>query len=157
MVGILASLFLGQNVRPLILLDSDEAGRVRRDALMKELYVGHVDEVVMLGDVLKVDDCEMEDLLGEAVVLAELNKVVSTPIKVEKQDRTKGGVVDQIKAAANRLGVQLPDGWKAEVARRLVTQWASKPDSVAAATLRKASTLFAVIRERFERQNAPTK
>jgi hypothetical protein len=65
--------------------------------------------------------------------------------------------VDQIKAAANRLGVQLPDGWKAEVARRLVTQWASKPDSVAAATLRKASTLFAVIRERFERQNAPTK
>ncbi len=154
MVGILASLFLGQNVRPLILLDSDEAGRVRRDALMKELYVSHVDEVVMLGDVLKVADCEIEDLLGEAPVLSELNKVLSTPIKLEKQDRAKGVVVDQIKAAAGRLGVELPDGWKAEVARRLVTQWASKPDSVAAATLRKASALFTALRERFERQTA---
>ncbi len=155
MVGTLASLFLGQNVRPLILLDSDEAGRVRRDALMKELYVGHVDEVIMLGDVLKTTDCEIEDLLGEALVLPELNKIVRTAIKLERQDRTNSVLVDQIKSAAGRLGVELPDGWKAEVARRLVTQWATKPDSVTAGVLRKASALFTTMRERFERQTPP--
>jgi hypothetical protein len=155
MVGTIASLFLGQNVRPLILLDSDDAGRVRRNALMKELYVGHVDEVVMLGEVLNTTDCEIEDLLGEKLVLPELNKIVGTAIKLEKEDRTKGVLVDHIKSAAGRLGVELPDGWKAEVARRLVTQWATQSDSVPAAVLLKASALFTSIRERFERQTSP--
>jgi len=155
MVGNLAALFLGQNVRPLILLDSDQAGRVRRDSLMKELYVGHVEEVIMLGDVFNTADCEIEDLLGEAIVLPELNKFVSKPIKIEKQDRAKGVLVDQIKSAAGRLGVELPDGWKVEVARRLVTQWATKPDSVPAAVLDKASTLFTTMREHFARQARP--
>jgi len=153
MVGNLAALFLGQSVRPVILLDSDNAGRVRRDALMKELYVGHVDEVVMLGDVLSLTtDCEIEDLLGEALVLPEVNKIVTKAIKLEKQDRAKGVLVDQIKSAAERQGVQLPEGWKAEVSRRLVTQWATKPESVPGAVLDKASILFTALRERFGRQ-----
>ena len=102
-------------------------------------------------------DCEIEDLLGEAFVLPELNKIVSTAIKLERQDRTNSVLVDQIKSAAGRLGVELPDGWKAEVARRLVTQWATKPDSVTAGVLRKASALFTTMRERFERQTPPAK
>ena len=40
-VGHFASMFLGHEVRPLVLLDGDDAGRVRRNALMKELYVDH--------------------------------------------------------------------------------------------------------------------
>lgn len=49
LVGHLAALFLGQDVRPLILLDSDEAGRVRRDALLKERYLGQDSHIVMKG------------------------------------------------------------------------------------------------------------
>jgi len=153
LVGNLASLFLGQNVRPLILLDSDEAGRARRDALMKELYVGHADEIIMLGDVLGVGtDCEAEDILGEALVVPEVGKLLGQAFKLDKQDRTKGALVDQIKSAATRLGVDLPDGWKAEVARRLVTHWATKPDSVPPEALDKASKLFTAMRQRFETQ-----
>src|ERR1700732_2363862 len=47
LVGHLASLFLGQQVRPLVVLDSDDAGRVRRNALMKELYIGHEKAILM--------------------------------------------------------------------------------------------------------------
>ena len=51
-VGYLASLFLSHKVRPLVLLDGDDAGRARRDALIKELYVDHNSSIVMLDDVL---------------------------------------------------------------------------------------------------------
>lgn len=70
MVSTLASLFLGQDVRPLIVLDGDDAGRVRRDALMKELYVGHDSGVLMLDEMVgrTGEEVEVEDLLGEAVI-----------------------------------------------------------------------------------------
>ena len=77
-VGNMASLFLGQEVRPLVLLDGDDAGRVRRDALMRELYVGHDSNVLMLDDVLNRagQEVEIEDILGEEVLLAGFNAVL---------------------------------------------------------------------------------
>jgi hypothetical protein len=48
MVTKLAALFLGQQVRPVVLLDGDQAARVQRDNLMKELYVGHDQQILML-------------------------------------------------------------------------------------------------------------
>ena len=57
LVGHIASLFLGQNVRPLVVLDADDAGRARRNALMKELYAGHEKAVLMLSDVLGQAEC----------------------------------------------------------------------------------------------------
>ena len=65
LIGPLASLFLSRAVRPLILLDGDEAGRARGNALMKELYFGNERAVLMLPVVLHKDDCEIEDLIGE--------------------------------------------------------------------------------------------
>jgi hypothetical protein len=63
--------FLGQEVRPLVLLDGDDAGRVRRDALMKELYAGHHSAVLMLDDVLgrAGEEVEFEDIFGEDSIL----------------------------------------------------------------------------------------
>lgn len=68
LVAQLASLFLGQAVRPLVLLDGDDAGRANRNTLMKELYSGVEQGVLMLPVVLHKDDCEIEDLIGEAVL-----------------------------------------------------------------------------------------
>ena len=64
MVAKLAALFLGQDVRPVVLLDGDQAARVQRDDLMRDLYVGHDQQIVMLDAVLGVADCEIEDLVG---------------------------------------------------------------------------------------------
>src|SRR5258707_13743914 len=71
LVGHLASLFLGQRVRPLVLLDGDEAGRVRRDALIKELYAEHLSAILMLDEAVGRGgtEIEVEDILGEIIVL----------------------------------------------------------------------------------------
>jgi hypothetical protein len=114
MVGHLASLFLGQQVRPLVLLDGDDAGRVRQSALMKELYAGYEQAVLILPNVLGKTDCELEDLIGESAVIPAVSDVLGTTFTLTDADRQSALLVDQIKSAAARLNVSLPDGWKSD-------------------------------------------
>lgn len=156
LVGQFAALFLGQTVRPLVLLDGDDAGRVRRDALLKELYAGKERAVLMLSDVLGVTDCEIEDILGEAVLLPHISALLGTSVALNKDDRAVGSIVDQIAAAATRLGVTLPDGWKPELARRVAIDWSTtKPESIPTDVLDRATELFEAITERFEEGITP--
>jgi len=151
LVGHIASLFLGQEVRPVVLLDGDDAGRARRDALMKELYAGREKAVLMLGDVLGQEECETEDIIGEATILPVLKDVVGKKITLNQDDRGTGSLVDQIKSAAIRHDVELPDGWKPEVARRLVVSWSTtEPKEMPADILDRAEALFKELTERFD-------
>lgn len=150
MVGHLASLFLGQNVRPVVLLDGDDAGRVRRDALMKELYQGHEKAVVMLDEALAGTGCEIEDILGEEHIVPVMAEILGEPFALGMADRTGSSVVEHIKAAAKRLGIVLPEGWKPEVARRIAVDWSTKgSDRIPAEVLDRASAVFSILSERF--------
>lgn len=152
-VGHIASLFLGQKVRPVVLLDGDDAGRVRKDALMKELYAGHEKAVLMLGDVLKIPECEIEDILGADIVLPALNEVLGKTIVITSEDK-KGSLPTQIKAAAKRLDIELPDGWKGATAVTIVAQWAKDGTSLSSEVLDRASALFTEIGSRFSKGTA---
>lgn len=150
-VGYIASLFLGQNVRPLVLLDGDDAGRVRRDALLKELYAGRERAVLLLSDVIGVTDCEIEDIFGESILLPLLSTILGNKIVLNKADRIKGNIVDQIASAVARSGYRLPDGWKPELARKLAVKWATlKPEAIPTDILDRAEALFKVISDRFD-------
>ena len=151
LVGHIASLFLGQEVRPVVLLDGDDAGRARRDALMKELYAGYEKAVLMLSDVLGQEECETEDIIGEGTILPVLKDVVEKKITLNQGDRKKGSLVDQIKSAAERHGVELTDGWKPEVARRIVVAWSTTdPKDMPTDILDRAEALFTELTERFD-------
>lgn len=151
LVGHIASLFLGQEVRPLVLLDGDEAGRARRDALIKELYAGHMPAVLMLNDALgQVDaELEIEDILGEAVLLPAVNAVLGRELKLSAADRKAGSLTSQIKTAAKRQNVPLPDGWKASAALHLVATWAEQNTTLPGDVLDRAAALFAAAQARF--------
>ena len=151
MMGHIASLFLGQEVRPVVLLDGDDAGRVRRDALMKELYAGYEKSVLMLSDVLAHEDCEIEDIIGEATILPVLKDVVEKKVTLNQDDRGKGSLVAQIRGAAERHGVELPVGWKSEIARRIAVEWSTTdPRNVPTETLDLAEALFKELTKRFD-------
>ncbi|MDE2981409.1 MAG: AAA family ATPase [Gemmatimonadota bacterium] len=150
LVGHIASLFLGQDVRPVVLLDGDDAGRARRDALMKELYAGYENAVLMLGDVLGEGECETEDIIGEATIIPVLKDAVGKRVTLNQHDRVKGSLVDQIKSAAERHGAELPTGWKAEVARRIVVEWSTAaPEDMPSDVLDRAEALFEELVTRF--------
>lgn len=151
LVGHIASLFLGQEVRPVVLLDGDDAGRARRDALMKELYAGHEKAVLMLSDVLGQEECEIEDIIGEAALRPVLKDLAGKKVTLNQDDRGVGSLVAQIKSAADRHGVELPDGWKAELARRIVVAWSTtEPKDMPTEILDRAETLFKELTERFD-------
>ena len=150
-VGHFASLFLAQKVRPLVLLDGDDAGRARRDALLKELYVGHASGVLMLDDVLgrTGEEVEVEDLLGEDIIMPAVRAVFGKAIKLNDNDRRAGSLPSAIKAAAARRGVDLPVWWKASVAIHLVSEWAETREELPDGVLTQAERLFGSIAERF--------
>ncbi|MNS54547.1 hypothetical protein D3C72_873460 [compost metagenome] len=151
LVGNLAALFLGQDVRPLILLDADEAGRVRRDALLKELYLGQDSHIIMLDDALGQPGikAEIEDIMGEAVILPALNSILPTPLHFTTDDRNAGSLPDQIKTAAKREGVALPEGWKTAVAILLVSSWAEQGVTLPDSVLEAVAKLYATLQVRF--------
>lgn len=150
-VGHIASLFLGQEVRPVVLLDGDDAGRARRDSLMRELYAKNEKAVLMLGDVLDQEECEIEDVIGEETILATLSKFVGKTVSLNQEDRNRGSLVDQIKRVADRDNVELPEGWKPEVARRIVVSWSTaKSTEIPEDILDRAEMLFKELTRRFE-------
>ena len=149
-VGYIASLFLGQKVRPLVLLDSDDAGKARGNALLKELYSGHESSVLMLSEVLGKDDCEIEDLVGETTFLSAINDVLGASLSLTEKERKEGSLVDRAKAAAVRQGVPLPEGWKVTVAIQVVRKWAESDPEIPSDVLDRAAALFETIGRRFD-------
>lgn len=150
LVSQLASLFLGQEVRPLVLLDGDDAGRVRRESLLKELYAGKERAVLMLSEVLGTSECEVEDILGEDVLLPLVSRLLKKKITLNQGDRERGSLVDQIRSAVDRSSVALPEGWKPEVARMLAVEWSTRePGDIPTEVLDRAEALFDAIAGRF--------
>jgi len=151
LVGHLAALFLGQDVRPLILLDSDEAGRVRRDSLLKELYLGQDSHIIMLDDALEQPGMtfEIEDILGEDVIMPVLNLLLSKALRLPAHSGKVSSLPDRIKASAKENSIDLPDGWKTTVALQLVSSWAQQGVALSDPVLEKAGKLFFVLKQRF--------
>lgn len=151
LVGHIASLFLGQKVRPVVLLDGDDAGRARRGALMKELYEGYEKAVLMLSDVLGQEECEIEDIIGETTILPALEDLVGKKVTLNQDDRAKGSLVAHIENASKQCDFKLPDGWKSEIARRIAVEWSTKkPEDIPAEILERAETLFKQLTKRFD-------
>jgi hypothetical protein len=150
-VGHIASLFLGQTVRPLVLLDGDDAGWARQNALVRELYAAHATAILMLDDALGQagTETEIEDILGEEILLPGASAVLGQTVKLTNADRAAGSLPNQIKAWAGRRNVELPDGWKASVAIYLVSEWAEQGTQLPVEVLDRASLLFAAVNERF--------
>ena len=151
-VGPLASLFLGQEVRPLVLLDGDEAGRVRQNALIRELYKEHDSKILMLDDLLNRpgQEVEIEDILGREIIIEGLKTVLEKTPQLSQTDNTSGSLPSQIKTAAESQKIDLPKGWKASVAIHLVSSWAENDTTLADKILDTAALLFSEIEARFE-------
>ena len=116
---------------------------------MKELYSGVEQGVLMLPVVLHKENCEIEDLIGEAALLPTLSEILGAEFVLAEVDRGSASLVDQIRAAAARLNVNLPEGWRSELARRISLTWTTiEPGSVPSEVLDRASNLFQDIHKR---------
>ena len=134
------------------MLDGDDAGRARQNALVKSTYATHDPGILMLDDALgrPGEEVEIEDLLGEAVILGALREECGHKLVIDEADRCAGSLPRQIKAAASRLDIDLPKDWKVKVARHLVSAWVEGTGSVPEDVLDSAGRLFATITQSVE-------
>ena len=66
-------------------------------------------------------------------------------------DSEDNSLVNRIKNVAKRRNVELPNGWKAEVARQIVTQWSTtNSNDILPEILNKAEKLFKELMKRFD-------
>jgi hypothetical protein len=86
-------------------------------------------------------------LLPLELLVPMVGKVVGKAIALSAEDKKKGALIDWIKAEAQREGVHLPDGWKAEVARQFAIEWA-KGNALSDDLLGRAEALFKEIGRR---------
>ena len=93
---------------------------------------------------------EIEDVLGEALLLEGLETVLGKKLKLAQADRPAGSITSRIKAAAERQMLDLPKGWKHSVALELVRSWAEKGTTLADEVLDSAALLFAALNVRFD-------
>lgn len=152
----LASLFVSHDARPVILLDDDETGRNRSQELLRNLFADHASDVLVLGDVLGIGDkdVEMEDIVGEQLILRGLREAVDIVIEITEEDRTesestkKRSLLQTIGAAVGRSDTQLPTGWKLSVATWIVSALARGDVVIDDLTADRADRLFSAIRNR---------
>jgi energy-coupling factor transporter ATP-binding protein EcfA2 len=145
LVGHLASLFIGQGVRPMVLLDDDEAGRARAGALAKDLYRGH-ESVVLLISAAVPGSNAIEDVIGEEAILTGLGEL-GVAATLTEQDRQATSVAGRVLAWSKRTGTELPEGWKVDVARNVVNAWSAEPPTNTA-LLERGEKLVTAIAER---------
>ena len=110
----------------------------------------------MLDDALEHpgDEVEIEDLLEEAIWFPAVKAVIGGRLRLTAADRKAGSLPNQVKAAAERQDIDLPDGWKASTALALVSQWAESGTILPDAILDRAATLFTAIGARFSQMDA---
>ena len=142
--GYLASLLMAEDRHPVILFDGSDAGRVRRNALVKELVDRQDPAIVLLDEALNWSghDIRLEDLFGDRVILEGLESATGLSLSPEAPDHGNASLVQRIEIAADEAAVELPASWRLSVALSLISAWASRNTNLPDDVLDAASLLF---------------
>ena len=96
-------------------------------------------------------ETEIEDILGEEILLPAMTTAVGHTVNLTASDRNAGSLPNQIKSWAQRCQVDLRGGWKASVARHLVSEWAEQATRLPDHVLDRAARLFTAVEQCFRR------
>ena len=114
-IDMFARLFIDLENVPVILLDSDTAGKKVYEVLTSTLFAEHKKNVLMIGDFLENrKDVEIEDLIGKELLIESSNKNNITDRPVSSDELEEGPFVDILKNYCNKEKINFKDkiDWK---------------------------------------------
>lgn len=112
---------------PVVLLDGDQMGARMAAELRTSLYNGEETKVLSTDDFVDFKGSELEDLIPYQRFVDAVDRVLRTPEKLFSEVASTGApIVPQVEAWAKREGIELPLGWKVDVARRVKATLLSK-------------------------------
>jgi hypothetical protein len=102
---------------PIVLLESDEAGRAFSASLKKEMYAKSPGLVLEVAQFCGLENAEIEDLIPVTIFVPALDRWQrGAPQPFAEVHDPKKAIVPQIKEWANKNGIELKLGWKGELA-----------------------------------------
>jgi energy-coupling factor transporter ATP-binding protein EcfA2 len=101
---------------PIVLLDSDEAGRTFAAALKKEMYAKSPELVLEVAKFCALENAEIEDLIPASIFVPVLDRWQRADQAFADVHDSKKAIVPQIKEWAKKNQIELKLGWKGELA-----------------------------------------
>ncbi len=104
-----------------VVVDSDEAGRNLASSLAEGLYQGSPDKIIKMQEIVGLEDAEVEDLFPMSFMAKVITRFLPKPAGLEQEFeevvREGEPIVRQVKAYAEKHGIELVIGWKVEVGK----------------------------------------
>lgn len=111
-------------ILPIVLVDSDKSGEDFKKKLSSGLYQDSKDRIVSIGDYCSVSNAEIEDILPTNIIAREIERELlrrASDYFTDVVDTDKP-LVPQVEEFAQRHQIELPKGWKVDIARRVKEQ-----------------------------------
>ena len=110
------------NELPMVLLDSDKAGREYKKNLINGKYKGEADKVLEVNDFLEGENYEIEDLIPPAFIIKSIDRSHRADEYFEDFYKEGIAIVDQIEQWAENNEIDLVLGWKVELSRDILNR-----------------------------------
>lgn len=122
--GVVSIIGSKNNDLPYVILDSDKSGADTKSKLEKgQLYSGEKKKLLEIKDYVGFDDSEIEDIIPTDILFKGILKIMPKDIDDDFEDSyiEKNPVVPQIEKFASDHNVELENGWKVELAKKIKT------------------------------------
>ncbi len=128
-----ASILMGKDeVLPVVLLDGDTIGKGAATSLKSGLYQKAPKRVLDIGDLLSMPGAEIEDLMPRQLIAKRVTRILPRSDATDfdaSWDESKP-IVPQVKAYAEKHGLELPEGWKVQLAVDVKQRLLSEADEI---------------------------
>ena len=110
-ISFLASLFIAQGSKPVVLLDADKVGIGKKQSLQMNLFATQQENLLLVNEFVDgIDNPETEDIIGAELLLESLKKVFEkAPTTEEFSDEP---FVVEVKKWYKKKKFELPKEWK---------------------------------------------
>lgn len=117
--GITSILGAKNDELPFVLLDSDKSGIDAKKKLLSGLYKETPNKILSIGNYVKIENSEIEDILPLSLLLKGINRIFNKVEDISFEDEYNASLplVPQIEKFAADNNASLKSGWKVELAK----------------------------------------
>lgn len=109
---------------PYVIIDSDKSGEDVRKKLVSNLYNGSEKRIIEIKEFSDVTNCEVEDIIPIELQKRSIDKLFHKAEDAYFEDDYQAGIslVNQVEQFAQNHALELPKGWKVDVAKDVKKQ-----------------------------------
>lgn len=131
-VGSLSSLLSSKSELPYVILDSDSSGKDFRAKLEKNLYSGEKNKILSVDSFTSVSDAEVEDIIPYDLLQRPIDRLFNNvDLDFSSTYDPKMPIISQIENFASDNNIELPDGYKVDLARQFKQTLITRGDKFA--------------------------